>query len=69
MELFGFDLGLRDELVIDKSSEYSNQKRICGHENSGKITKKIKLSEDKLLKKCDSKANSDLEDGKNEEIE
>ena len=68
-ESFGFDLGLRDELVIDKSSEYSNQKRMREHENPGKITKKIKLSEDKLLNKSDSKANSDLEDAIDEEIE
>ena len=69
LELRGIALALKAEMDIENSSEYSNQKRICGHENSGKITKKIKLSEDKLLKKCDSKANSDLEDGKNEEIE
>ena len=60
LELFGFDLGLRDELVIDNSSEYSNQKRMREHENPGKITKKIKSSEDKLLNKCNSSSNSDL---------
>ena len=32
-------------------------------------SKKIKLSEDKLLNKSDSKANSDLEDAIDEEIE